>query len=863
MKIKRIIILLMIIAAIFIIFNVSKVQAAESFKISLTSVDYNTGARTTGGQFIIGIPGLGNVVTYDMGTTGTDYRTGFTSNGTYTFTPRKASTGYNMFQRIEFTISRNSAGNITSVTTNNSDTIKATYNNNTNPKSVDITIREKRSDTSYGNITIGLTTQDYSSGAKTTGGLFELTIPQGGITQYNIGSTTTVTNSFVVPGASYSYTYNLKQTRASTNYNSSYLVNANIRVTYNSAGDIQSAEVLNSTDVVSVVRNNTRSLTITVKDRYPTTSTQRTFGLTLRTRDANNNVVTGSSQRLTDPWNNAYKYFDVGSSGSVTNSALNVPGTGTYTYTFQQTTPSTGCNAFGNITVYITFNASGQITNAYSYTSNVTIERTTNSVTITTRETRTQTQSTFGLTLRTRDTNNNVVTGSSQRLTDPWNNTYKYFNVGSSGSATNSALNVPGTGTYTYTFQQTTPSTGCKAFGNITVYIVFNSAGRITNAYSYTNNVEIEVSASAVTVITKETKTTTVTPPASQSINLQLKTVDRTTLNTITGGTYTIQGEQGTTIATYTLTNGIATNAITAAQGRTYTYTIKQTRVSTGCLAVPDMKLYVTYDNNGKITNVTKDNNNDKLAGSYVYMGTTIYLEILETRNNTIITPPVITSNFSLNISTQDYNSGTRTTGARYTLTAPNGSTLEYNMGTTGTDSKSNIATLASTISTYTLTQTVSSNGYNKILTVNLLITFDAAGNIIYATTSNVDVRVNSYANNTISLIVRERKPEGSFYINISTPDFSTGSLILQTPSGENRTYTISNGSARYSDFRAPGVGRYTYKIRNASYITGSTADINIYITFDSNGQITGVSTDSNKISGSYDLGFVSIYVNR
>lgn len=73
----------------------------------------------------------------------------------------------------------------------------------------------------------------------------------------------------------------------------------------------------------------------------------------------------------------------------------------------------------------------------------------------------------------------------------------------------------------------------------------------------------------------------------------------------------------------------------------------------------------------------------------------------------------------------------------------------------------------------------------------------------------------------------------------------------------------MNNGSARYSDFIAPGTGRYSYTITNANYITGTSENMTVYVTFDSERKITSVSTDSKYISGNYNSNSISIYVSR
>lgn len=303
--------------------------------------------------------------------------------------------------------------------------------------------------------------------------------------------------------------------------------------------------------------------------------------------------------------------------------------------------------------------------------------------------------------------------------------------------------------------------------------------------------------------------------------------------------------------------SGIYTNNVNSLSAGTYTYTIKQINPSTGYGALSNIEFYVTYNSSGAITRVAKNSGN--MQG--MYNPSNIKIQILETKNSS--SPIVPDTSFSMSLTTEDYTSGSRTTGAKYTLKYPNGSTLEYDMGNSGTATRSNIASLSSGTHTFTLTQTVSSSGYNNAIDINVYITFDGNGRITNVTTSNSDVRVNSYSNNNLSITIRERKVENSFAISISTPNYSSGGFILTTPNGENKDYQMSNGTAKHTDFKALGTGRYKYTITGAMYITGTSEAMNVYVTFDQSGKITGVSTDSKYISGNYNPNNISIYISR
>lgn len=100
----------MIITIAFIVGNFDEVKAssATSFGIRVFTVDGNTTTRTTGSQYSMEIPGFGIVTTYNMGTTGTDYKSGFTSNGTYILRQTHLSTGgYQSVSEIRLTVTRN------------------------------------------------------------------------------------------------------------------------------------------------------------------------------------------------------------------------------------------------------------------------------------------------------------------------------------------------------------------------------------------------------------------------------------------------------------------------------------------------------------------------------------------------------------------------------------------------------------------------------------------------------------------------------------------------------------------------------------------------------------------------------------
>ena len=80
-----------------------------SFGIRLTTIDADTAIRTTGSQYSMEIPNVSGIAhTYDMGTTGTALRTGFTSNGTYILRQTRVSTGgYQSVSEIRLTVTRN------------------------------------------------------------------------------------------------------------------------------------------------------------------------------------------------------------------------------------------------------------------------------------------------------------------------------------------------------------------------------------------------------------------------------------------------------------------------------------------------------------------------------------------------------------------------------------------------------------------------------------------------------------------------------------------------------------------------------------------------------------------------------------
>lgn len=115
MKLKKLFVTLMIIALTFIAYiilgSTNEVNAATnpSFGIRVYTADYNTAYRTQNSKYSMEIPGYGVVTTYNMGSSGTDYKTGYTSDGTYTLRQTQTSTGgYSKVSDIKLTVSRTS-----------------------------------------------------------------------------------------------------------------------------------------------------------------------------------------------------------------------------------------------------------------------------------------------------------------------------------------------------------------------------------------------------------------------------------------------------------------------------------------------------------------------------------------------------------------------------------------------------------------------------------------------------------------------------------------------------------------------------------------------------------------------------------
>ena len=852
MKLKIISIVLMILATVFIVGGINKVEAATvtSFTIRVSTVDYNTGAKTTNSQYSMEIPGYGVVTTYNMGTVGSDYKTGYTSNGTYTLRQTQRSTGgYAVMSDIKLTISRDSQGRVTNVTSNNS-SVNVTWSNGSTVE-VNVTIRERKATTTQDTFNASISTSDKSTNATTTGGSYTLTSPSGSSNYYyTIGSTNTRTINW---SSDKGTIYTLKQTNPSSGYNR--LSDTLIYVYTETDGRIYYASSNNSDVTVSYTSS---SISISVKETK--SSYQTTFSMTLRTTDKDtSSAISGASYRIKDVWSGAYKYYDIGSSGSVTNSGFYSPSSATtYTFVIEQTKNSTNYNNFGNITLYVTFNSSGVITNAYTNSSNVAVSYTSSSVTITTRETRTtSTQNSFNASISTSDKSTNATTtGGSYTLTSPSGSSNYYYTIGSTNTRTINWSSDKGT---TYRLKQTAPSSGYTQFSDTYIYVYTYDTGKIYYASSSNSDVTVSYTESSISITVKETRSTTTPPtPVPGNISFGLTTVNAANGSIVTGGTFVVYPPTGNGV-TYTIgSSGSASNTFTPLSAGTYIYTIRQTALSTGCDPVATIELEVTYNSNGLITNVSKKSGS--IGGTY--NSTSINLQILEIKGNTT-NPIVPETSFALSLTTQDYTSGSRTTGAKFTLKAPNGNTLDYDMGTTGSATKSNIAALAAGTHAYTLTQTVNSNGYNKLMDIIINITFDSTGKITNVVAVNADVIINSYSNNSVSITIKERKVENNFSISISTPAYSSGvTFIMQTPTGETKNFVINNGTAK-NDFKAPGVGRYTYKIQNAYSVTGSSADMNLYVTFDAAGKITSVSTDSSYISGNYDSSNISVYVTR
>ena len=273
MKIKTIFLLLMMIALIFIVGNINKVEATtvSSFTIRVTTVDYNTGARTTNSQYSMEIPGYGVVTTYNMGTTGTDYKTGYTSSGTYTLRQtQKSSGGYGSMSDITLNVTRDSQGRITNVTSNNS-AVLVNWSNSSIVE-LDVTIRERKATTTQDTFNATISTVDKSTNATTTGGTYTLSSPNGSYNYfYTIGSTNTHTINW---SQDKGIIYTLKQTKASNGYGS--LANTLIYVYTETDGRISYVTSNNSDVTVSYT-----SSSISIKVSESKSSYQSSFSMTL------------------------------------------------------------------------------------------------------------------------------------------------------------------------------------------------------------------------------------------------------------------------------------------------------------------------------------------------------------------------------------------------------------------------------------------------------------------------------------------------------------------------------------------------------------------------------------------------------
>ncbi|MCL2382613.1 MAG: hypothetical protein FWC79_00075 [Oscillospiraceae bacterium] len=1020
MRLKRILLLLMIIAVAFIIGNLNEVMATNStnFGIRVITVDSQTNARTTNSRFTVTTPNEGFSQNFNMGSIGTDFHSWFTNQGVYTFRQTQVSTGgYASVPEIRLDVRRDAQGRITSATTNRPvSEVRTTIDNNGTVPIVTVEIRETRTgQQTQQNFTIGLRTSDRNHGNMTSGAEFRIldvhASPQATRT-YNMPSSGFASHTFRAPTTARTVTYTITQHRNSSSpvqYNS--FGNIVLNVTFNAQGQI--TNVTTTTPNVNI-HFTTGNITLEIREARPATEPhQQNFTIGLRTSDRNHgNITSGAEFRILDVHASpqATRTYNIPANGFASHTFRAPTTARTVTYTITQHRNSSSpvqYNAFGTITLNVTFNAQGHITNATSTTPNVGIHFTAGNITLEVREarpTQNNRQNEIAIGLRTLDRNNNqIVSGAQFRIVDTIASPQvtRTFNIPTSGVYSHLFQTPANARTVTYTITQHRNSSSpvqFNSFGTITLNVTYNAQGHVTNATSTTPNVVVHFNSGSVLLDIREARPQ---QQHQQNFNIGIRTSDRGTAETTSGAEFRIIDLHASPQATrvYNIpAGGFATNTFRApTTARTVTYVISQHRNSSSPVqynAFGTITLNVTFNAQGQITNVTTptanveahwntgtitlnirearptqnnrqneiaiglrtfDRNNNQIvsgaqfrivdtvpspqvtrtfniptSGAYAHLfqtpatARTVTYTITQHRNSsspvqfnsfgtitlnvtynaqghvtnaTSTTPNVVVTFNSgsvlvdirearpgdngniipparhINIALSPVNraNNNMVTGGTYVVRPAQGNSMTYTIGTSGTASHTFPSLAANTAHRYVITRTNTLANYYNLPEMAIYVTYDANGNITRVTTTSpyiagsftstsINLRVLETRRSSSNQIIPEPPPATNFTMSISTPGNPSGTLRLdRVSSNESRNFVMTGGTASHSNLVAPGVGRFEYRISNVSHITGNNTPISVFITFDASGRITTVSTNSRHLTGGFSHNNVSI----
>ena len=780
----------------------SRSNSIATFSITLKTVDYNTGTTITGSKYSMNVLGVGATAIYDMGTTGTASQGGYLYNGTYTFKQTKVSTGgYAIMPDIGLTVTKDTQGRITNVTSNNAD-VNVTWNNTSTSAEVIATIKERKPEPTQAisSFAFRLNSVDYSTGAKTTNSKYTMEVPSipGAVALYNLGTEGTARQDSFNANTTYTFV----QTKQSTG---GYNVMPEIKLTVARDDKGRITNVTSNNTEVEVNWNNTNTsaeITATIRERKPEPAQRvNAFSIRLNTVDYNTGArTTGSKYSMDVVGVGAEAIYDMGTTGTASQGGYMYNGT----YTFKQTKVSTGGYvAMPDIGLSVTRDDKGRITDVTSNNADVNVTwnntNTAAEVTATIRERKPEARiNAFSIKVNTVDYSTGArTTGSKYSMNVLGIGAEAIYDMGTTGTATQGGYMYNGT----YTFKQTKVSTGgYAAMPDIGLTVTRNDNGRITNVTS--NNADVAVTwnntdtTAEVTATIRERKS----EPRVNTFSIRVNTVDYNTGARTTGSKYSMNVLGVGATAIYDIgTTGTATQGGYMYNG---TYTFKQTKVSTGgYAAMPDIGLTVTRNDNGRITDVTSNNADVTVTWNNTDTSVEVVATIREKK------PETIATSFSIRVNTVDYTTGAKTTGSKYDAYLPNiGLGTTYNLGTEGSDIKSGYSSNGD----YTFKQTqVSSGGYAAMPDIRLTVTKDAQGRITNVTSNSTSVDVtwnNTETTAEVIATIRERKS------TTSNPEEDTAVSILTTDSYDGATWTrtwtetrTQRGEVTLREIRAPG----------------------------------------------------------